>query len=431
MRRTLALAATVAAFLAPGLSAAQAPPATFVQAGRLLADPATGVVASQKTLVIRGGRVEAIRDGFVSDPGGQVVDLRDAFVLPGLIDSHVHLLHENGPNDRVNRVVKTPADLALDGVPFARATLAAGFTTVANLGDENDSIFALRDAIAAGRVPGPRVVAGGNVISPPGGEGDLHGYRPDVMALLARPNLCTGADECARVVRRHIQRGADIVKIVATGAVLSDAATGLDQQFTDAEMKSIVDTAHALGRKVAAHAHSTAGINAALRAGVDSIEHGTFLDADSIKLFKARGAYLVPTLLAGDTVTAWALDPTSHLGPRSREKARFVGPKMIDAARRAHAGGVQIAFGTDSSVSKHGQNAREFGLLVRAGLTPLEAIQSATVVGAEHLGLAGEIGSLNPGKAADLIAVAGDPLSDVTELERVRFVMKAGSPFSP
>ncbi len=431
MRRALALAAAVAALFAPSLAAAQAPPATFVQAGRLLADPATGVVTAQKTLVIRGGKVEAIRDGFVGEPGGQVIDLRDAFVLPGLIDSHVHLLHENGPNDRLNRVAKTPADLALDGVPFARATLAAGFTTVANLGDENDSIFALRDAIAAGRIDGPRVVAGGNVISPPGGEGDLHGYRPDVMALLARPNLCTGADECARVVRRHVQRGGDIIKIVATGAVLSDAATGLDQQFTDVEMKAIVDTAHALGRKVAAHAHSAAGINAALRAGVDSIEHGTFLDVESIRLFKASGAYLVPTLLAGDTVTAWALDPTSHLGARSREKARFVGPKMLDAARRAHAGGVRIAFGTDSSVSKHGQNAREFGLLVRAGLTPLQAIQSATINGAEHLGLASEIGSLKPGKAADLIAVAGDPLRDVTELERVRFVMKAGSPYGP
>jgi imidazolonepropionase-like amidohydrolase len=279
-------------------------------------------------------------------------------------------------------------------------------------------------------VQGPRIVASGNVISPPGGEGDVHGYRPDVMAVLARPNLCTGADECARVVRKHIQRGADIIKIVATGAVLSDAATGLDQQFTDAEMVSIVETAHALGRKVTAHAHSAAGINAALRAGVDAIEHGTFLDAESIRLFKSKGARLVPTLMAGDTVTGWANDPHSHLGARSREKAATVGPKMIDAARRAHQGGVVIAFGTDSSVSRHGDNAREFGLLVKAGLTPLEAIQTATTVGARHLGLEKEIGSLAPGKAADLIAVAGDPLKDVTELERVRFVMKAGAPFA-
>lgn len=425
-----ALAAAIAALLAPAVASAQSQ-ATFVQAGRLLADPATGLVASQKTVVIRGGKVEAIRDGFVSEPGGQVVDLRDKFVLPGLIDSHVHLLHENGPGDRLHRVTKTPADWAIEGVPFAERTLAAGFTTVANLGDENDSIFALRDGIAAGKIAGPRVVAAGNVISPPGGEGDLHGYRPDVMALLARPNLCTGADECARVVRKHIQRGADIIKIVATGAVLSDAATGLEQQFTDAEMVSIVETAHALGRKVVAHAHAAAGVNAALRAGVDSIEHGTFLDAESIRLFKAKGARLVPTLLAGDTVTGWAKDPNSHLGERSRAKALDVGPKMIAAARRAHDGGVKIAFGTDSSVSRHGDNAREFALLVKAGLTPLEAIQTATTGGAEHLGLSAQIGSLAPGKAADLVAVQGDPLKDVTELERVRFVMKAGTPVAP
>lgn len=427
--RLLALLTAVAVALAVPPATAQPPSATFVQAGRLLANPDTGVVTRDQTVEIRDGKVVAIRPGFVSEPGARVIDLREAFVLPGLIDSHVHLLHENGPDDRMNRVTRTSADLALDGVPFARATLAAGFTTVANLGDDNDAIFALRDAIAAGKIPGPRVIAAGNVISPPGGEGDLHGYRPDVMALLARPNLCTGADDCARVVRRQIQRGADIIKIVATGAVLSDAATGLDQQFTDEEMASIVRTAHALGRQVTAHAHSAGGVNAALRAGVDSIEHGTFLDADSIRLFKARGARLVPTLLAGDTVGAWARDPASYLGARAREKALTVGPRMVEATRRAHQSGVRIAFGTDSSVSRHGQNAREFALLVQAGLTPLDAIRSATTAGAAHLGLSASIGSLSPGKSADLIAVTGDPLSDVTELERVRFVMKAGRPF--
>ena len=407
---------------------AAAQPTTFVQAGRLLADPANGRVEPNQTLVIRGGRVVEIRAGFVGAALAQdrVIDLRDRFVLPGLIDSHTHLCHENGPNDKINRVTKTAADYAIDGAHFAAITLQAGFTTVADLGDENDAIFALRDGIAAGLVPGPRVVAAGNVISPHGGEGDVYGYRPDVTKVLQRPNLCSGADDCRRVVRQQIQRGADLIKIVATGAVLSDAAAGVDQQFTDEELRAIIETAHALGRRVTAHAHGANGINAALRAGIDSIEHGTFLDQESIRLFKAHGAYLIPTLLAGATVTQWANDPHSFLSPQAQAKALQVGPKMLDMARRAHSAGVKMAFGTDASVAPHGTNAREFALLVKAGFTPLEAIQAATVTAADHLQLAAEIGSLAPGKAADVIAVARDPLQDVTALEEVRFVMKGG-----
>jgi imidazolonepropionase-like amidohydrolase len=264
------------------------------------------------------------------------------------------------------------------------------------------------------------------VISPYGGEGDVYGYRPDVTKVIQRPNLCSGADDCSRVVRQQIQRGADIIKIVATGAVLSDADQGLGQQFSDAEMVSIVETAHRLGRQVTAHAHDAVGINAALRAGVDGIEHGTFLDAESIKLFKEHGAYLQPTLMAGDTVTGWAKDPHTFLSPAARDKALVVGPKMIDAARRAHEAGVKISVGTDSSVSPHGQNAREFSLLVKAGFTPLEAIQAGTTRGADHLKLSKQVGSLAPGKQADIVAVRGDPLKDVGVLEHVSFVMKTG-----
>lgn len=397
----------------------------LVHAGRLLADPASGRVLADQTVVVRQGRIVEIKAGF-SDGPGRIVDLRRQFVLPGLIDSHVHLCHENGPDDRMNRVTQSPADWAMHGARFAGVTLRAGFTTVANLGDENEAIFALRDGIARGDIPGPRVLAAGNVLSPHGGDGDVHGYRPDVEQVLRRPNLCSGADDCRRAVRNQIQRGADLIKIVATGSVLADVAQGIGLQFTPDELEAIVETAHGLGRRVTAHAHGAEGVNAALRAGVDSIEHGTFLDDESIKLFKAHGAYLVPTLLAGATVTQWASDPKGFLSPAAKAKALDVGPKMLDMGRRARAAGVKIAFGTDASVAPHGANAREFTLLVQAGFTPLEAIRAATVAAADHLGISAQAGSLAPGKAADLIAVDGDPLVQVSELERVRFVMKGG-----
>lgn len=427
MRMFRLLAALAFALALPAASPAVS--VSYVQVGRLLADPATGKVETNKTIVVRDGKIAEIRDGFVSGPDGQVIDLRTSFVLPGLIDSHVHICHENGPDDKLRRTVQTAADLAIQGAMNARKVLGAGFTTVADLGEENEAIFALRDGIAAGKVPGPRIVAAGNVISPYGGEGDVFGYRPDVIKALQRPNLCSGADDCRRVVRQQVQRGADVIKVVATGAVLSDIAAGLGQQFTQDELNAIVDAAHNLGRRVTAHAHGANGINAFLRAGGDSIEHGTYLDAESVKLFKASGAYLVPTLLAGDTVTVWGNDPNSFLSPAAKAKAIEVGPKMLDMARRAHAAGVKIAFGTDSSVSRHGDNAREFVLLVLAGLTPLEAIRAATVSGADHLGLGGKIGALKPGMAADIVATAGDPLADVSVLQHVSFVMKGGEVF--
>ena len=426
MTKRALFAAALLVVIAP---AAIAQNVKLIHAGRLLADPASGRVETNRTIVVRDGRIIAIHDGYATEANATVIDLRDSFVLPGLIDSHVHLCHENGRNDKLDRVTRTSADWAIECVRFAAITLRAGFTTVANLGDDNDAIFALRDGIAAGKVHGPRVIAAGNVISPHGGEGDIHGYRPDVTKILQRPALCSGADECRRIVRQQIQRGADIIKIVATGAVLSDVAAGVGQQFTAEELNAIVETAHALGRRVTAHAHGANGINAALGAGVDSIEHGTFLDEQSIELFRKRGAFLVPTLLAGATVTQWAADPNGFLSPQARAKALQVGPKMLDMGRRAHAAGLRVAFGTDASVAPHGTNAREFSLLVTAGFTPLEAIRTATTGGAEHLGLGDEIGSIAVGKAADLIAVGGNPLEDIAELGRVRFVMKAGEAF--
>jgi imidazolonepropionase-like amidohydrolase len=398
----------------------------FVQAGRLLADPATGKVETAKTLVLENGKVVRIADGYVAEKGGKVVDLKDSFVLPGLIDSHVHLTHEQNPNSRLQNVTRSSADDALVGAGFARKTLMAGFTTVADLGAENQAIFALRDGIKRGDVAGPRIIAAGSAVSIHGGHGDVNGYSDEVMQVLRPTSVCSGADDCRRATREQVWHGADIIKITATGGVLSNTAAGLSQQFSDDELKAIVDAAHKMGRKVTAHAHGVDGVNSFLRAGGDSIEHGTYLDAESIALFKKNGAYLVPTLMAGDFVYRVASGPNNFLTPAQTAKALDAGPKMLAMARRAHEGGVKIAFGTDTGVSAHGDNAGEFALLVKAGLTPLEAIQTATVNAADHFSLSSEIGSLAPGKAADLIAVKGDPLKDVTELRRVTSVIKGG-----
>lgn len=431
--KKLALIVTAVVLAATSAQAQQAPavaavsaeqPTTFVQVGRLLADPASGRVLRDKTLVIRGNQIVEIRDGFVGD--GKVVDLRGAFVLPGLIDSHVHLTSQQNPNGRLENVTESNATQAMIGARYARRTLNAGFTTVADLGASNESIFALRDAVRRGDVPGPRIIAAGSAVSVHGGHGDINGYREDVMHVLSPESVCSGVEDCMRAVRLQVRSGADIIKITATGGVLSNTAAGLAQQFSEDELAAIVASAHRMGRQVTAHAHGVDGINAFLKAGGDSIEHGTYLDDESMRLFKTHNAWLVPTLMAGDYVARMASGPDNFFTPAQTTKALEAGPKMLDMARRAHNGGVRIAFGTDSGVSAHGDNAREFALLVRAGLTPLEAIQAATVGAAEHLKIANEAGRLAAGMPADLIAVSGDPLSDVTELERVRFVMKGG-----
>jgi len=422
------LTAGVCALLATSALAASASAETlFVQAGRLLADPATGKVETAKTLVIENGKVVRIVDGYVSEPGGRAVDLKDSFVLPGLIDSHVHLTGEQNPNGRLQTVTRSPADNAMVGAGFARKTLMAGFTTVANLGAQSQAIFALREGIKRGDVVGPRILASGSSIAVHGGHGDINGYSEEVMHALRPESVCSGADDCRRAVREQIWLGADLIKITATGGVLSNTAAGLAKQFSDAELAAIVEAAHSMGRKVTAHAHGVDGINAFLRAGGDSIEHGTYLDNESIALFKKNGGYLVPTLMAGDFVYRVASGPKNFLTPAQTAKALDAGPKMLAMARRAHEGGVKIAFGTDSGVSAHGDNAGEFALLVKAGLTPLEAIQTATVNAAAHFDLSAEIGSLAPGKAADLIAVKGDPLTDVTVLQSVTSVIKGGA----
>lgn len=426
------LSAAAAAFcIAVGLnSGAIAQDATIIHAGTLLSKPGE-VVATQQSIIIRDKMISAIVPGFVEAVDGvddiRIIDLSDQFVLPGLIDSHVHITSELGPRGKLAVVENSDADVAMIGAGYARVTLMAGFTTVRDVGARgDDAVFALRDAIARGDVPGPRLYASGHTISPTGGHGQRHGYRNDVFDVIKASGVCDGVGDCRRAVREQVRRTADHIKLVSTGGVLSETAAGTGQQFFDDELEAIMDTAHAMGRKVTAHAHGADGINAALRAGVDSIEHGTFADAESFRLFKRNDAYLVPTVLAGVTVAELADDPDSFFAPAVREKAKRVGPQILEMTRRAHAAGVTIAFGTDTGVSKHGENAREFALLVEAGMSPAAAIRSATIVASRHLGQEEKFGSIAIGKYADIIAVDGDPLSDITELEDVDFVMKEG-----
>ncbi len=407
-------------------TASPAPADTLIHAGRLLADPATGRVLTQQSILVRNGRILSVTPGYSPANGATIIDLRDAFVLPGLIDSHVHLSSEQGPDTRINTFLKTTADAAISAAGYARITLEAGFTTVADLGGPGEAVIALRDGVARGVVPGPRIIASAGAVSVHGGHGDANGMPRELALLLRSPGVCSGADDCARAVRERVRDGADIIKITATGGVLSQTAAGLGQQFTDEELKAIVQAAHAMGRKVTAHAHGADGINSFLRAGGDSIEHGTYADAESARLFKQNGAYLVPTLLAGDFVAREAAKPDTFLSPAQRQKAAEAGPRMLDMLRRMHAAGVKVAFGTDTGVSAHGDNAQEFALMVQAGMTPLQTIQAATLNAADHFGLTAEIGSIAPGKAADIIAVDGDPMANVRELESVDFVMARG-----
>ena len=404
---------------------------TVVHAGTLLAVPGQPP-QRERSLLVRDGRIVEIRPGFVAadavgEPGDAVelVDLSRHFVLPGMMDAHVHLIYELGADSKLDGVTRSDVAAALGALPFLRRTLDAGFTTVRDLGGQPEVIFGLRDAIAAGAVEGPRILAAGAAISATGGHGDIHGYREEILALFVSDSLCNGADDCRRAVRAQVKRGADVIKVTATGGVLSETSAGTGQQLFDDELAAIVETAHALGRKVAAHAHGTDGILAALRAGVDSIEHGTYSDDAAFRLYRQRGAYLVPTMLAGVTVMEMA-QTSDFLAAPVRDKALRVGRDMKAMVGRAHTAGIPIAFGTDSGVSRHGDNGRELALLVEAGLTPMEAIVAATVNAAKLLGVDDRLGTLEPGKLADLVAVTGDPLADVARLLAVEWVLKEG-----
>lgn len=399
-------------------------PHTFIHAGEVLAVPGKPAMKKQ-TIIVVDGKIEGIQDGFLEGDGDDtIIDLSDHFVMPGMIDSHVHLRSEWNPNIRLDGATKESGDIAYDAAANARKTLMAGFTAVQDVGGPPE-IFALRRAVNAGKLPGPHIKASGNAVSVTGGHGDAHGYREDILDMFHSPTICDGVADCRRAVRKAVKRGADVIKITATGGVLSNTNAGTGQQFFDDELKAIVETAEKMGRKVTAHAHGKDGIEAALKAGVSSIEHGTYLDAQTTRLFKQNNAVLVPTVLAGMTVVDWA-ENHSFLPPNSAKKALEVGPQMQDMLRIAWESGVTVAFGTDTGVSPHGENAREFEYMIKAGMTEMEAIKAATVIASEHIGMGDKIGTLEAGKFADIIAIDGNPLDNISELLDVDFVMKGG-----
>ncbi|WP_299775887.1 amidohydrolase family protein [uncultured Pseudoteredinibacter sp.] len=423
MKKTKLLALLAASISMPSLADTQ-----IIHAGTLLAVPGEKPL-SQQSLIIKDGHVQEVKAGYINaaDVGddAKVIDLKDSFVMPGLMDMHVHLQGELGPNNDSERLRMSDADVAMQSAHFAKKTLMAGFTTVRDLGAQSPQhIYALRDAIAKGWLDGPRIVASGGV-AVTGGHGDVDGMRHDLLEKYTSKTICDGPYDCRRATRRAIKFNADVIKITSTGGVLSDTDTGTGQQMADDELREVVDAAHALGRKVASHAHAAEGINAALRAGVDSIEHGSYADKESIKLFKKNGAYLVPTLLAGDTVKQMA-EKSNFMSPAIKEKAIRVGGDMMDNFSKAYRAGVNIAFGTDSGVSRHGINAEEAVLMTKAGMSEMDVLQSATVNAAKLIGQSKTLGTLEPGKYADIIATNGSPLADIKELLDVDFVMKAG-----
>lgn len=397
---------------------------TLIHAGTLIAVPGQDA-KTQQTIIIRDGKIVEIEDGYVQDEEAKIIDLKNMTVMPGLIDSHVHLRSDRATGKPDDAVRLESGDVALQAAAHAKTTLMAGFTAVQDVGGPKE-IFALRRAVDKGLVPGPHIRAAGSAISATGGHGDFHGFRDDILHMFGSETVCDGAADCRRAVRQAVKNGADVIKITATGGVLSDTNAGTGQQLLDDELEAIVQAAATMGRKVTAHAHDKGGIDAALRAGIDSIEHGSFLDQETTRLFRQNNAVLVPTVLAGMTVAEWAEDPNTFLTPNQVKKAREVGPVMQNMATIAYRNGVTIAFGTDSGVSAHGDNAKEFQYMVAAGMSPMEAIASATVVAAKHIEMDDKIGSLETGKYADIIAVDEDPLADVAALMDVDFVMKGG-----
>lgn len=400
---------------------------TLLRCGKLV-DVQAGRVLSQVDVLIEAGKVAQIGSGVVSDAA--VIDLSDKTCLPGLIDMHVHFTHQSNPKSYMEPYVLNPADFAFRAVGFADITLRKGFTTVRSLGDRGDGTVSvsLRNAIDSGLLKGPRIFTAGKSIATTGGHADPTNGANKVLQGNPGPKqgVINSAEDAMQAVRQRYKDGADLIKITATGGVLSTAKNGQNPQFTEAELVAIITAAKDYGFKVAAHAHGAEGMKRAIRAGVSSIEHGTYMDDETHRLMKKYGTYLVPTIMAGEFVAEKAkID--GYFPEIVRPKAAAIGPLIQSSFGKAYKAGVKIAFGTDTGVSAHGDNAQEFALMVEAGMPAMEAIKAATVNAADLLGESDSLGSIAVSKHADIIAVDGDPISNIRELENVTFVMKGGN----
>ncbi len=402
---------------------------TFIHCGKLI-DPANSRTETQMTIVVENGKVVSVAKGYTNPGVGEaVIDLKKQTVMPGLIDMHVHLESETRRGNVADKFILNPADIAFGSTTYAKTTLMAGFTTVRDLGGSGVNT-ALRNAINRGTIIGPRIFTAGKSIATTGGHADpTNGYRKDLMGDPG-PNegVINGPDEAFAAVRQRYKDGSDCIKITATGGVLSQAKDGANAQFTEEEVKAVVIAAKDYGYKVAAHAHGPEGIKRAIRGGVNSIEHGTFMDDEGMELAKQYGTYLVPTITAGKSV-ADSAKIAGYYTDIVTPKALATGPQIQATFAKAYKAGVKIAFGTDAGVFAHGKNWMEFIYMTEAGMPAMEALRAATVNAADLLGQSANLGSLAPGKYADIIAVQGDPFTDIKVMEKVTFVMKEGKVF--
>jgi imidazolonepropionase-like amidohydrolase len=409
-----------------GATDAERAPVIAIHCGHLI-DTQAGKLLGETTVLVSAKRIEAVQSGHQAPSGSTEIDLSNATCLPGLIDSHAHLTEEFGPTYYSDQFRLNIADYAVRSTVYARRTLLAGFTTVRNVGDRANESVALRNAINAGILAGPRMFTAGIPIGSTGGHVDpTDGYRSD---LAGDPGVVQGvinsAADAVKAVRLHYKNGDDLIKIMPSGGVLDESASGDNPQLTIDEIRAIVATAHDYGFTVAAHAHGAEAIRRAVIGGVDSIEHGTFMNDEDMKLMKEHGTWYVPTIIAGDFVSSKAKVP-GYFPPQVAAKAAAIGPLILGTAGRAYKAGVKIAFGTDAAVYPHGQNAHEFELMVQAGMPPMFVLQTATTHAAELLKHDKDLGSLSAGKLADVVAVPGNPLDDISLMKRVSFVMKDG-----
>lgn len=400
---------------------------TLIHCGSLI-DCTGSDVKKEMTVIVEGNKILAVEKGYTAASGtDKLIDLKNKTVLPGLMDMHVHLEMESRKGGSIDQFTLNPADYAFNSVVIAKTTLLAGFTTVRDLGGSGVNI-SLRNAIKAGKITGPRIFTAGKSISGTGGHMDpTNGYCEELMG---DPNtidgVANGVDDCRKAVRQQYKNGADLIKIASTGGVLSAAKDGSSPQFSEEEIRSIVQTAKDLGMNVACHAHGAEGMKRAIRAGVVSIEHGTLMDDEVMTLMKQHGTWYVPTITAGRSVADSSRIP-GYYPDIVVPKAQSIGPKIQASFGRAYKAGVKIAFGTDAGVFKHGRNALEFQYMVEAGMPAIEAIRSATISAAQLLGISDVLGTIQSGKIADIIAVEGDPVANISALMSVKFVMKEGT----